>query len=301
MPRISSEETKQKKAEAESLFRKGTALTDIAKTLKIPEGTIRSWKNRGGWDKDVKKTDCNVAKTNATEKRCKKQTQRKSVALQKKSKAKEDICKAEVESVCENEELTDKQRLFCLYYVRCFNATKAYKKAYECSYETAMVEGCKTLRNPKIKNEILRLKQERMNRELLSEEDIFQKYMDIAFADMTEYTDFGTREITVINKSTGKTEKITVSYVDVKDSKAVDGTLITEITNGRDGVKVKLADRMQALKWLSDHMDLATEEQRARITALRAKTETDDGNDVVDDWMAALLEVEGDANDDNEG
>ena len=34
--------------------------------------------------------------------------------------------------VIENTELTEKQRLFCIYYIQCFNATKAYQKAYEC-------------------------------------------------------------------------------------------------------------------------------------------------------------------------
>ena len=75
----------------------------------------------------------------------------------------------------ENPDLTDKQRLFCIYYVRCFNATKAYQKAYGCSYEIANVEGYKNLVKPSIKAEILRLKQERLNREFLSEADIFQK------------------------------------------------------------------------------------------------------------------------------
>lgn len=47
--------------------------------------------------------------------------------------------------------MTDKQRLFCIYYVRCFNATKAYQKAYGCSYEIANAEGYKNLVKPSIK------------------------------------------------------------------------------------------------------------------------------------------------------
>ena len=59
MPRASS----GKKAEAEKLFNKGLKLIDIAKKLDIPEGTIRSWKNRGKWGTgDPKKNRCNVAK-----------------------------------------------------------------------------------------------------------------------------------------------------------------------------------------------------------------------------------------------
>lgn len=59
MPRASNE----KKAEAERLFNKGMKLVDIAKKLGIPEGTIRSWKNRGKWgEKTSKKNQRNVAK-----------------------------------------------------------------------------------------------------------------------------------------------------------------------------------------------------------------------------------------------
>lgn len=58
MPRAPSE----KKGEAEKLFNKGMKLTDIAKKLGVPEGTVRSWKNRDKWgSRDSKKNKCNVA------------------------------------------------------------------------------------------------------------------------------------------------------------------------------------------------------------------------------------------------
>lgn len=58
MPRAPSE----KKAEAEKLFKKGMKLTDIAKKLDVPEGTVRSWKNRGKWaSKSSKNSKCSVA------------------------------------------------------------------------------------------------------------------------------------------------------------------------------------------------------------------------------------------------
>lgn len=47
-----------------------------------------------------------------------------------------------------------KTTAFCLYFVKCFNATRAYLKAYNCSYSTAAVEGCRLLKNPKIKEMI---------------------------------------------------------------------------------------------------------------------------------------------------
>lgn len=64
------------------------------------------------------------------------------------------LSKEEIETL-ENEELTDKQRLFCLYYSKSFNATRAYQKAYECDYQTSMVNGPRLLGNARVKDEII--------------------------------------------------------------------------------------------------------------------------------------------------
>ena len=65
MPRSRSPDS----IKAEKLFlNKHKSLVEIAKILKVPEGTVRSWKNRYGWDsipkKDSKKNECNVANEN---------------------------------------------------------------------------------------------------------------------------------------------------------------------------------------------------------------------------------------------
>ena len=61
----------------------------------------------------------------------------------------------------------------------------------------------------------------------------------------------------------------------------VDGTIISEVKMGKDGASVKLNDRMKALQWLTDHMDLATEEQRVKIAVLKTKIGSDEDNDPV--------------------
>lgn len=63
MPRAPSEKVK----EAEKLFKKGMAMVDIAKKLGVSDGTVRSWKNRYGWDGKSKKNQRNVAKKNDDE------------------------------------------------------------------------------------------------------------------------------------------------------------------------------------------------------------------------------------------
>lgn len=253
--------------QAKEMYLQGRKLVEIASQLSLPEGTVRSWKNRYNWDCNVAKDQCNVAKGKKTEK-----------------PEEKEAAEREVDQVIENPELTDKQRLFCIYYIRSFNATKAYQKAYGCNYENAMQNGSRMLRNDKVKAEVLRLKQERLNREFLSESDIFQKYMDIAFADITDYLEFGTEEVPVMaiygpvkvkDPETGEEKALTkvINKVHFKSSSDVDGTIISEVKQGKDGASIKLSDRMKALEWLSGHMNMGTEEQLARLEQLRARTD----------------------------
>ena len=54
------------------------------------------------------------------------------------------------------------------------------------------------LENDGVKKEIQRLKKNRLNREMLDESDIFQKYMDIAFSDVTDFVEFGQEDVPVM-------------------------------------------------------------------------------------------------------
>lgn len=235
---------------AESDYVAGMKYKDIAAKYEVSINTVKSWKKRYAWSRN-KKTGC-------IQKGC---TQNKKGAHKKEAVAED------VSQVVINDELTDQQQLFCLYQSRMFNYTKAYMKAYPgCTYASAAVLGSRLMKNQLIRETIEQLKQNHMNREMLKQEDIFQKYMDIAFADMNDFMSFGQEEI-----ETDYGPRM-VNSVRLKESDQVDGTLITEVKQGRDGVSVKLADRMKAIDWLADHMDIATAEQKAKIEQIRAKT-----------------------------
>lgn len=288
MPRV----PKEIKEKAYQMYKGGTKLIDISKELNIPSGTVRRWKSEQGWDNERSiKSERSERKAN--------------VRKEKKKR----IAKEDVESVINNENLTDKQRLFCLHYVRCFNATKAYQKAYGCSYETAMANGSASLRNTKIQEEIHKLKQNRLNAEMMEESDIVQKYMDIAFADITDFVEFGNSTYT--DRETQ--EEIQYSYVNLKNSNSVDGTLISEVSKGRDGAKIKLADRMKALEWLSNYFEInpadkhrrAFENRKLEIELLKLESQikdTDTEEELKDNFIDAMnataQEVWGDGSDD---
>lgn len=272
-----------KAEQAREMFLSGKKLIDITVALDVPEGTVRSWKNRYGWDSNanatLQKPKHNVANRNAAEKKA--------------------VAKA-VEHVMENPGLTDKQRLFCVLYIRCFNATKAYQKAYGCRYEIAVTEGPALLRNPRVKEEITSLKQARLNQEMLDESDIFQKYMDIAFADITDFVEFGREKVQVMSAfgpvevqdpDTGEKVPLMkeINIVRFRESSEVDGTLISEVKQGGDGASIKLPDKLKALEWLADHMNMATEEQKARVAAIKLRMGVSDEEEMEDDGFLEAL------------
>lgn len=253
---------------AEQDYMDGMKYKDIAVKYGVTLNTVKSWKTRYKWDKKSVHTKKKSVHTKKAEEKQKKQAAAETV-----------------EQVLKNEDLNDQQRLFCLYYSRSFNATRAYMKAYpDCTYESAMARSSKLMKDETIKEEIFRLKQAKMNKAMLEPEDIFQKYTEIAFSDITDYVSFGREEVQVmgafgpvetVDPETGEQVPVTkiVNTVRFLESDTVDGSLINEVSQGKDGAKIKLADRMKALSWLAEHMDLATEEQKARVELLKSQRE----------------------------
>lgn len=126
MPRKANE----KAAKAKELYLKGKKLVDIAKELEVPDGTVRRWKSTYKWDsspQEVKKKE---------NERSQKKSDKKTSVRKKPAKKKIKSFEQAMEETLENEELTDKQRLFCIYYVQSFNATQSYINAYDCDYNT---------------------------------------------------------------------------------------------------------------------------------------------------------------------
>lgn len=168
--------------------------------------------------------------------------------------------------------LTEKQKLFCQFYIENFNATQAYIKAYQCEYTTARNEGSKTLAKPCIKKEITRLKREKNKKLFVNSTDILDQIIKIAFSDLGDFVEWGSKEEYVIGefgpiKDPETKEFLTQikSYVELKDSKFVDTSLIQEISQGKDGIKIKMKDTKLAIDYLVKHFDMFTEEWKRKI------------------------------------
>lgn len=192
-------------------------LISIAEEMGVPEHRIRKWKYEDKWE------------------HCDKGTYRNDKRVRTETKKIDTKLAAMVE---ENGDLNDKQRLFCLLYVKSFNATRSYQKAYGCSYETALTKGPAMLKDPKIQDELRRLKAERNLSLMADADDVVMLHMRIAFANITDFVTFRRFD------------------VELHNSAEVDGQLITKVKQGRDGVGIELADRQKSLAFLERYFEL---------------------------------------------
>lgn len=256
---------------AEAMYIKANGdikLIDIANKLNLPEGTVRGWKNKDKWDNKLNGT----LQIN---------TERSKTLRDNPKKERQQLRKLELDET----DLTEKQKLFCLYYVKSFNATMAAIKA-GYSVDVAHVQGYENLRKPKIAVEIRRLKGQMQEEVFIDAMDVLNKYIKIAFSDINDYISFGRREQQVIGIYGPVTETIgkdddgkdikrplmeTVNFVDLKESSMVDGTLISEVGEVKGGFKIKLVDKMKALEMLSKYFDLFPDKFKRQIEEEKLK------------------------------
>ncbi|OMF72496.1 cell division protein FtsK [Paenibacillus peoriae] len=206
--------------------------------------------------------------------------------------------------------LTPKQRMFTYEYLRDFNATRsAIAAGY--SKKTAYQIGFALLKKVEIQNIIRQHKESMIDEVGLNAQRVLMEYMKIAFADITDYVEFGQKEEDVLglegdpvfDPDTGETKKYRYNYVSFKNSDEIDGTLVSEVKQGKDGVSVKLHDKTKALDVLTKYMDLLPDKhkrmvedeklkmQREKLELERAKV-TGEGNtedDLIDDWVEAVV------------
>lgn len=253
--------TDWKQIKQEYIDSKGTALLkDLAEKYGVKPATMRSRKNREKWDDDI---EGGVATCNATQKK-KVQRNTKSVATQKVKERKDTAPRKALEVVVEdNSELTEMQRAFCLYYIKNRNATMAAIKAGYAP-DSAHVRGHELVRNSKVRAEIKKLKGAIAEDLLIDDYDILDRYIKTAFSDMTDFVEFGT-ELIEVGVASGGTKEVEVDYLKIKNSFEVDGSLISEIKQGRNGVSIKLEDRQKALDKLAVFFDLFPDKFKRKI------------------------------------
>lgn len=149
---------------------------EIAKLLGVDEKKIATWKIRDNW------------KCSTTEKKNVVQQNKKCSTTKRKEEKKELILDEDkdFEWVDEIDGLTGKQRLFCDYYIKTFNATQsAIKAGY--SKNTAYAIGYENLKKPQIKAYLTKLRDAYTEDEYLDTKRLLERHRQIAFYDVNDY------------------------------------------------------------------------------------------------------------------
>ena len=203
-------------------------MKDLAEKHGVKASTLRSRKNREGWTKA------------------------------------DDASHKAIKELNESSDLNERQKQFCLLYLKYYNATKAYQEVYDVGYDTASSNGSKLLANTKIKAELDRLKEAQRSDLYLESLDIKREWAKQAFADITDFIEFGQEEYITKDSEGNPVIKIG-SYVRLKNDVEVDGTLIQEVRQGRDGVTLKLHDKQKALEKLQESLETSGSNRREVI------------------------------------
>ena len=139
--------------------------------------------------------------------------------------------------------MTDAQKRFCDEYLIDLNATRAYKVAYpNCKKdETASQAGSRLLRNVKVQEYISEKQKEIEKRTKVTQDMVINELKAIAFSNATDFA--SVKENAVIISDTDKLSK---------DTKKA----IVSIKEGKNGIEVATASKLQALELLGRHLGM---------------------------------------------
>lgn len=215
---------------AENDYMLGMKYKDIAEKYGVTINTVKSWKQRNGWSrKGGEEKGCTQTGKKGAHKNKKGCTQNQGVAPVQPDMELESLPEPGQEG-----ELSEKQRLFCLYYVKYRNKIKAYQKAFQCSYESAHANASRLWQKMAVKKEIDRVLEELHQDIRIDIKDLIQQQIDIARADINDFVDISGGSVCVRGD--------------------MDGTLVKEIKETKEGISIKLYDKQKAIEFLKNNL-----------------------------------------------
>lgn len=220
---------------AEKDYLAGMKYKDIASKYNVTLNTVKSWKVRYKWKKDAEEKE-------SAEKVC---TQNKSMhTLKKCAENKVSDEDKDFEYVDEEDGLTDRQRNFCYCYYENFNATQAAIKA-GYSEKTAAEQGCRLLKNVKVKEFLEKLREVYRTEFLLTQERVMNRHVQIALSDMRDF-------ITEDGKLRSNYDGTLVKKLTIRSSTYSDG----EVKKEDRAVTIELEDRKPSLNLITKKLNL---------------------------------------------
>lgn len=249
--------------DAEKDYLAGMKYKDIATKYGVSLNTVKSWKSRNGWQRGA------TNKKGAHKKIKRAHTKKQKVAQTRSP----DV----IDELVNNDELKDRQKAFCLYYLQRYNATWAYQQAYGVDYETALRAGPRLLGNVGVKKQLTELKKQQSAELYATANDIMLGYLKQAYSDVTDVLEFKTvkrLKWVKIPDDTGEYEDMNGHYrldpkidpetgeqafyyenlVLLKDSNEIDTSNIKSIRINDGEAVVEMYDKQKAMKELLERL-----------------------------------------------
>jgi len=159
--------------------------------------------------------------------------------------------------------LTPKQTRFVAEYLIDLNATQAAIRA-GYSAKTAGQMGDENLKKPQIQAELQKSMQERSARTEITQDRVLKELAKIGFADIRKAVKWG-ESMAVMNEDSGEMViahgLAMLSSVDIDDDTAA---AISEVSESKQGLKVKFHDKRAALVDIGKHLGMFID--KAEIT-----------------------------------
>lgn len=274
--------------DAEKDYLAGMKYKDIATKYGVSLNTVKSWKSRNGWQRGA-----------TSKKGAHKKTKR---VHTKKSKVAQARSPDVIDELVENDELKDRQKAFCLYYLQRYNATWAYQQAYGVDYPTAMTNGPRLLRNAQVKKQLTELKKQQSAELYATANDIMLSYLKQAHSDVTDVLEFKTVKRLSWNKipddtgpyedanghyrldpkidpETGEQDFYYENLVLLKDSSEIDTSNIKSIRINDGEAVVEMYDKQKAMKELLERLPSADDTSDKPKTVVIDNIKEDQPND----------------------
>ena len=146
--------------------------------------------------------------------------------------------------------LTDKQRRFVDEYLIDLNATAAARRAGYAE-GSASVEGCRLLVKDKIKRLVAEKRRQVADRAEISVARVLEEYRRIAFADLRDVVQVRNGQVYITDTDTLTPEQ---------------AASLSEISQTKEGIRVKILDKQRALDSMAKHLGMFIEQQQIEIS-----------------------------------
>lgn len=166
--------------------------------------------------------------------------------------------------------LTAKQQRFVDEYLKDLNATQAAIRA-GYSKKTAASIGQENLTKPEIAKALKGAMQGRSERTAITQDMVLRELAKIGFSDIRKVVRWGETQVRMIDGEEGEAEDMVPYHgLALIDSTEIDDSTagaIAEVSQGRDGLKVKLHDKKGALVDIGRHLGMFSAPSHVELDA----------------------------------